>query len=81
MDVTARLSAHGQLHLPDAVLAALGLDDGDEVVFRIEGHRALVFRRDVVDLTTTSTNPTYRRAASWDEKASASRSARSATRR
>lgn len=80
MDVTARLSQHGQVTLPDAVVDALGLREGDELLFRIEGRRALVGRTDVVDVTTAPTS-TYERTASWDHQASQSRSARSATRR
>ena len=44
MDVSAQLSSKGQLTVPKAVRDALGLVKGDQVVFRIEGRRALLAR-------------------------------------
>lgn len=81
MDATASVSQHGLVTLPDVVLGALGLREGDEILFRVEGDRALVTRSEALDLTAPVTGTTSARAASWDLKASESRSARSATRR
>jgi len=40
MDVAARVTSKGQVTLPKAVRDALGISQGDEIVFRVEGHRA-----------------------------------------
>ena len=42
MDVSARLSSKGQLTVPRAVRDALSLAEGDEVIFRVEGDRAIL---------------------------------------
>ena len=42
MDVAARLSSKGQLTVPRSVRDALGLNEGDAVVFRVEGDRAIL---------------------------------------
>jgi antitoxin PrlF len=44
MDVTAQLSSKGQLTIPKAVRDALGLVEGDQVVFRVDGQWALLAR-------------------------------------
>lgn len=44
MEVAARLTSKGQLTLPKAVRDALGLHEGDQVVFRVEGDRAVLAR-------------------------------------
>ena len=36
----AKITSKGQVTLPKAVRDALGLKEGDEVVFRVEGKRA-----------------------------------------
>jgi AbrB family looped-hinge helix DNA binding protein len=44
MDVAARVTSKGQITIPRAVREALGLGEGDHVVFRVEGGRALLAR-------------------------------------
>ncbi|MDP9259530.1 MAG: AbrB/MazE/SpoVT family DNA-binding domain-containing protein, partial [Actinomycetota bacterium] len=44
MDVAAQLSSKGQLTVPKVVRDALGLSEGDQVVFRVEGQRAVLAR-------------------------------------
>jgi AbrB family looped-hinge helix DNA binding protein len=44
MDVAAKLTSKGQMTVPKAVRDALGLKEGDEVVFRVEGNRAVLAR-------------------------------------
>ena len=44
MDIAAKLSSEGQLTIPKAVRDALGLAEGDDVVFRVEGKRAVLAR-------------------------------------
>ena len=55
MDVTAQLSSKGQLTVPKAVRDALGLAEGDQVVFRVQGRRALLARTpNLLDLAGSS---------------------------
>ncbi len=42
MDVAARVSCKGQITIPKAIRDALSLDDGDQVLFRLEGDRAVI---------------------------------------
>ena len=44
MDVSARVTSKGQITIPKSVRDALGLAEGDQVVFRDEGQRALLAR-------------------------------------
>lgn len=44
MDVAARITSKGQVTVPKAVREALGLSEGDAIIFRIEGNRAVVAR-------------------------------------
>jgi AbrB family looped-hinge helix DNA binding protein len=44
MDGPARLSSKGQMTVPKVVRDALGLVEGDRVVFRLEGQRAILAR-------------------------------------
>jgi len=82
MDVAARLSSKGQITVPKAVRDALGLNEGDEVLFRVDGHRAFLARTaDLMDLAGAVSVPAAKRGASWDQIRSESRKARAATRR
>jgi antitoxin PrlF len=82
MDVAARLTSKGQVTIPKAVREALGLRDGDEVVFRVEGMRAVLARTsDLIDLAGSVLVPAAKRGASWDEVRRQSRTARAAARR
>src|SRR5436190_445421 len=44
MDAASRLTTKGQVTIPKAVREALGLTQGDAVVFRVEGQRAVLAR-------------------------------------
>jgi antitoxin PrlF len=68
MDVAARLSSKGQLTIPRPVREALGLAEGDQVVFRVEGSRAVLARTaDLLELAGAVDVPASRRGAAWDE--------------
>jgi AbrB family looped-hinge helix DNA binding protein len=68
MEVAARVTSKGQVTLPKAVRDALGIREGDEVVFRVEGDRALLARTpDFLDLAATITVPAAKRNVAWDE--------------
>lgn len=68
MDVSARLSSKGQLTVPKAVRDALGLADGDQVVFRVEGQRATFARTpSLLDLAGSVPVPPEKRGTPWPE--------------
>lgn len=81
MDVSARLSSKGQLTVPRAVREALALAEGDEVVFRVEGERAVLARSpDLLALTGSVSVPAARRGTPWNEILRQTRRARAAAR-
>ena len=82
MDVAARVTSKGQVTVPKAVRDALGITEGDEVVFRVEGNRAVLARTpDFLALAGTVRVPTSKRNVAWDEVIRRTRSDRAATRR
>jgi AbrB family looped-hinge helix DNA binding protein len=77
MDVVARLTSKGQVTIPKPVRDALGLRDGDEVVFRVEGDRAVLARTSkLLDLAGSVRVPATKRGASWDQVRRQTRAAR-----
>jgi antitoxin PrlF len=77
MDVAARLTSKGQVTIPKAVREALGLGEGDHLVFRVEGRRAVLARTaDLLDLAGTVEVPASKRGVAWDEVRRRARSAR-----
>lgn len=81
MDVTAQLSSKGQLTVPKAVREALGLVEGDQVVFRVEGKRALLARTPgLLDLAGAVRVPAQKRGTPWPEIRRRTREARTQTR-
>lgn len=82
MDVAARLTSKGQVTLPKAVREALGLEAGDQVVFRVEGRRAVLARTaDLLDLAGAVNVPASKRGTPWEEVRRQVRSARARARR
>ena len=77
MDVSARLSSKGQVTIPRAVREALGIGEGDHLVFRVEGQRAILARTaDLLDLAGAVEVPAEKRRASWNEVRRRTRAAR-----
>jgi AbrB family looped-hinge helix DNA binding protein len=77
MDVAARMTSKGQVTIPRAVREALGLGEGDHVVFRVEGRRAVLARTaDLLDLAGSVEVPTEKRGVAWDEVRRRTRAAR-----
>ena len=68
MDVAAKITSKGQVTVPKVVRDALGIREGDRIIFRLVGNRAVVARTpDFLDLAGTITVPAAKRNASWDE--------------
>lgn len=82
MDAAARVSSKGQITVPKAVRVALGIVEGDEVVFRVEGNRAVLARiPDFLELAGTVTVPAGRRNVAWDDVIRTTRSNRASAKR
>ena len=81
MDVSARLTSKGQVTIPRAVREALGLGEGDHVLFRVEGRRAVLARTaDLLDLAGTVEVPAEKRGVAWDEVLRRTRATRARSR-
>lgn len=79
MDAVATMTSKGQVTVPKAVRDALGVREGDQLVFRVEGHRAIVARTDdFLDLAGSVRVPAAKRNASWDDVIRRTRTARAA---
>jgi AbrB family looped-hinge helix DNA binding protein len=82
VDAAARVSSKGQVTVPKSVRDALGIKEGDEVVFRVEGHRAVLARTpDLLELAGTIRVPAAKRNVAWDDVIRRTRSERAAARR
>jgi AbrB family looped-hinge helix DNA binding protein len=82
MEVSARLSSKGQVTVPRAVREALSLHEGDRVVFRVEGGRAVLARTpDLLALAGSISVPAAKRGTPWAEVLRQTRRSRGATRR
>ncbi len=82
MEIAAKMSSKGQITVPKAVRDALGIGEGDNVVFRVEGNRAVLARTpDFLSLAGTIKVPAARRNADWDDVIGKTRSARAGARR
>ena len=68
--------------MPKAVRDALGIKEGDEVIFRVEGNRAVLARTpDFLTLAGTIRVPAAKRNVAWDEVVRRTRADRAAARR
>jgi antitoxin PrlF len=77
MDVAATVTSKGQVTIPKAVRDALGIAEGDRVVFRVEQHRAVLARTPkLLDLAGAVSVPAARRGVAWDEVRTGTRRAR-----
>ena len=82
MEITAKISSKGQLTVPKSVREALGLDVGDNVIFRVEGHRAVLARTpDFLSLAGSIAVPAAQRNAAWDDVIRKTRADRATARR
>jgi len=68
MDVAARLSSKGQVTIPKSVREALKLEEGDQVIFRVDGERALLARTEnLLELAGSVPVPAELRGLPWAE--------------
>jgi len=68
MEISARLSSKGQITVPRSVRQALGLHEGDRVVFRVDGQRATLSKTpDFLDLAGSVPVPAELRGRPWSE--------------
>ena len=82
MDVAARVTSKGQVTIPRAVREALTIEEGDQVVFRVEGQRAIIARSpDLIHLAGSVSVPAAKRGTPWDHVVRETRKARAAARR
>lgn len=81
MDVAAKMSSKGQITVPKAVRDALGIGEGDDVVFRVEGNRAVLARTpDFLSLAGSIAVPAAKRNAAWDDVIRSTHAGRAARR-
>ena len=60
--MSARVSSKGQVTIPRAVREALAIGEGDEVLFRVEGERAIIARSpDLIQLAGSVSVPAAKR--------------------
>lgn len=77
MDVAAKLTSKGQLTVPKVVRDALGIEAGDQVIFRVKGRHATLSRtKEFLDLAGTIHVPAAKRNTAWDDVVRGTRSAR-----
>ena len=82
MDAAAKVTSKGQVTVPKTVRDALGIKEGDQVIFRVEGNRAVLARTpDFLDLAGTIPVPAAKRNAAWDDVIRRTRSDRATDRR
>lgn len=82
MEAAARMSRKGQVAIPKPARDALGLHDGDAVLFRLEGSRAVLARTlDLLELAGSVQVPADKRELPWDEGLRRAHRARAEARR
>jgi antitoxin PrlF len=82
MDAVAKLASKGRLTVPKAVRDALGFEQGDQVMFHLEGDRAFMARTpDFSTLADSMRVPAAKRNVAWNEVIRRTRSARTVKRR
>ncbi len=82
MDAAAKVTSKGQVTVPKAVRDALGIEEGDEIMFHVEGNRAVLAKTaDFLSLAGSVTVPAAKRNAAWDDVIHKTRSTRAAKQR
>jgi len=82
VEISARLTSKGQITIPNAVRKALQLREGDRVVFRVDGDRAILARTpDLLSLARSIPVPAEKRGAAWSDILDEAHAARGIRRR
>jgi len=82
MEAAAKVTSKGQVTVPKAVRDALGISEGDDVVFRVEGNRAVLARTtNFLDLAGSVAVPAAKRNVAWDEVVRRTRAERATSQR
>ena len=82
MDAAAKVTSKGQVTVPKAVREALGIEAGDDIMFRVEGNRAVLAKTaDFLSLAGSVKVPAAKRNAAWDDVIRRTRSTRAADQR
>lgn len=82
MDSTAKITSKGQITIPKSVRDALELNEGDEVLFRVERSRAVLAKTpSFLDLAGSVPIAPSKRGTPWDEVLRSTRGQRAGRRR
>lgn len=82
MDERAKVTSKGQVTIPRSVREALALEEGDELLFRVERSRALIAKMpNFLDLAGSVSVPAAKHGTPWDEILRRTRSERAGRRR
>jgi len=82
MEEVAKLTSKGQVTIPKPVRDALGLTEGDELIFKVQADRAVMAKtRDLLDLAGVVSVPASKRGTPWDEIIRKTRGERAGMRR
>lgn len=77
MEVSARMTSKGQVTIPRDVRHALALREGDRIVFRVEGERAILARTpDLLAMAGSIAVPAGKAGTPWSTVLSETRSRR-----
>jgi AbrB family looped-hinge helix DNA binding protein len=67
VEVAAKVTSKGQVTIPKEVRDALGIAEGDQVVFRVHQHHAVLARTpNLLDLAGEVEVPAAKRGVPWD---------------
>ncbi len=82
MEASARVSSRGQVTIPRAVREALAIEEGDDLIFKVDGQRAIIVRSEgLLELGGSVSVPASRRGTQWDQVLRETRRVRAAARR
>ena len=82
MDSSAKMTSKGQITIPKRVRDALELNEGDELLFRVERSRAVIAKTpDFLDLASCVPVPAGKGGTPWDEVLRRTRADRAGRRR
>jgi len=82
MDIAATVTSKGQITIPKEVRDALGIVEGDHLVFRVAQDRAVIARTpNLLELAGAVEVPAEKRGTRWDDVLRGTRKARAGRRR